>query len=218
MEDGQSACTGSSCCIIVDLYIWMKPLVPVIRGENVTTCKASPASPIVMLDVGTVRCVSDSIPTALFPHGPDWARLTRRDRLSHVAGDAPLACCLSLHLTAISWMQPDNRLRKRCEWAFPQYDTRCQGSRTLQPLRFLRPVLSTRWCRTTFAPFAVKQEWKQHWLCGFPRFTFLSRCILSSSNHQLILGIVLKGKSIYDVWCHVPRIFIAVFGFSCFHC
>lgn len=73
-QDGgrtESACTESSCCIIVDLYIWMKPLVPVIRGENVTTCKASPASPIVMLDVRTVRCVSDSIPTALFPHGPD---------------------------------------------------------------------------------------------------------------------------------------------------
>lgn len=37
--------------------------------------------------------------------------LTRRDRLSHVAGDALLACCLSLHLTAVSWMQPDNGLR-----------------------------------------------------------------------------------------------------------
>lgn len=35
--------------------------------------------------------------------------LTRKDRLSHVAGDAPLACCLSLNLTAVSWppCQPD---------------------------------------------------------------------------------------------------------------
>lgn len=44
--------------------------------------------------------------------------LTRRDRLSHVAGDAPLACCLSLHLTAVSWMQSDKGLRRRCECLF----------------------------------------------------------------------------------------------------
>ena len=100
--------------------------------------------PIIKLDLGTVQCVSDSIPMALFPHGPDWARLTHRDRLSHVAEDAPLACCLSLHLTAASWMQLDIRLWKRCECPYPQYDTGCQGSRSLQLLWFLRPVYSTR--------------------------------------------------------------------------
>lgn len=51
--------------------------------------------------------------------------LTRKDRLSHVAGDAPLACCLSLNLTAVSWppwgaasapflsMTPDARVQER---------------------------------------------------------------------------------------------------------
>lgn len=44
--------------------------------------------------------------------------LTHKDRLSHVAGDAPLACCLSLYLTAVSWMQPDKGLRRRCKCPF----------------------------------------------------------------------------------------------------
>lgn len=91
--------------------------------------------------------------------------LTRRDRLSHVGGDAPLACCLSLHLTAVSWMQPDSGLRRGCECPFPQHDTRCQSSRTLQSLRLLRPVYSTRWCRAAFVTRCARGEWAHH--CGF---------------------------------------------------
>lgn len=45
--------------------------------------------------------------------------LTRRDKLSHVAGDAPLACRLSLHLCGVLWMQPDNGLRRHCDCPFP---------------------------------------------------------------------------------------------------
>lgn len=43
--------------------------------------------------------------------------LTRKDRLSHVAGDAPLACCLSLNLTAVSWppCQPDIGPQRSCK-------------------------------------------------------------------------------------------------------
>lgn len=44
--------------------------------------------------------------------------LTHKDRLSHVAGDAPLACCLSLYLTAVSWMRPDKGLQRRCKCPF----------------------------------------------------------------------------------------------------
>lgn len=76
-------------------------------------------TPTIILGMATAHRVSDLIPTALlFPHVPDWAGLTCRDRLSHVAGDAPLACCLSLHLTTDSWMQSDIRLQKRCECPF----------------------------------------------------------------------------------------------------
>ncbi len=81
---------------------------------------ASPTSfPIIVLDLGTVHCVSVTQyqrPCSLMALTEPG--LTRRDRLSHVAGDAPLACCLSLHLTAVSWMQPDIGLRRRCECPF----------------------------------------------------------------------------------------------------
>lgn len=83
--------------------------------------------------------------------------LTRRDRLSHAAGDAPLACCLSLHLTAVLWMQSDNGLRMRCECLFLQHDTRCQSSRTLKSLQLLRPLYSTRWCRAAFVTCWAKR-------------------------------------------------------------
>lgn len=49
---------------------------------------------------------------------------------------------------------------------------------------------------------------------GFPYSLFCHAAFYQ--NH--LLGIVLKGKSIYDVWCHVPSILSAVFGFSCFQC
>lgn len=105
-----------------------------LRERDIVQQSPLPLLPVIRLDKGPVHCVSDSIPTALFPHVPDWAGLTHADRLSHVAGDAPLACCLSLHLTAASWMQPDIRLWKCCECPFPQYDTRCQSSGALQSL------------------------------------------------------------------------------------
>lgn len=44
--------------------------------------------------------------------------LTQKDRLSHAAGDAPLACRLSLYLNAVLWMQPDKGLQRRCKCPF----------------------------------------------------------------------------------------------------
>lgn len=70
--------------------------------------------------------------------------LTRRDRLSHVAGDAPLACRLSLHLTAVLWMQFDNGLQRRCECPFLSMtpDARVQEhySRCSRTGQFILPV------------------------------------------------------------------------------
>lgn len=44
--------------------------------------------------------------------------LTQKDRLSHAAGDAPLACRLSLYLNAVLWMQPDKGLQRLCKCPF----------------------------------------------------------------------------------------------------
>lgn len=46
------------------------------------------------------------------------SKLTQKDRLSHAAGDAPLACRLSLYLNAVLWIQPDKGLQRRCKCPF----------------------------------------------------------------------------------------------------
>lgn len=131
-----------------------------------TTCKLPPLlspSSCLILGLSSVSVTQYQRPCSLVVLTE--LGLTRRDRLSHVAGAAPLACCLSLHLTAVSWMQPDNRLRRRCECPFPQHDTRCQSSRTLQSLQSLRPLYSTRWCRAAFMTCCARGERAYH--CGF---------------------------------------------------
>lgn len=96
--------------------------------------------------------------------------LTRRDRLSHVAGDAPLACCLSLPLIAVSWMQPDNELRRRCECPFlsmtpdarVQEHYRCYSCSS----QFILPVSVT--C-------CAKGQWPYQWVfhpCCLCQFLF----------------------------------------------
>lgn len=116
--------------------------------------------------------------------------LTRRDRLSHVAGDALLACCLSLHLFGVSWMQPDKRLRRSRGCPFPQRDTRCRSSRTLRSLQLLRSVYSTRWCRAAFAR-CDKGEWAHR--CGL----FLFSCWFVLYNHTKQTAIIqIKGETV----------------------
>lgn len=52
--------------------------------------------------------------------------LTQKDRLSHAAGDAPLACRLSLYLSGVLWMQADKRLQRRCPFLPLTPDVRVQ--------------------------------------------------------------------------------------------
>lgn len=165
-------CANSSPCITVDLHICTHAqyYLSYSLGEHDSTHPPlSSQSSCLIWGLSSVSVTQYQRPCSLMALTEPG--LTRRDRLSHVAGDAPLACCLSLHLTAVLWMQPDNGLRRRCKCPFPQYDTRCQSSRTLKSLQLLRPVYSTRWCRATFVTCCAKGEWAHQWPCGV--FIFL---------------------------------------------
>lgn len=90
--------------------------------------------------------------------------LTRRDRLSHVAGDAPLACCLSLHLTAVSWMQPDNGQQRHYECPFfsVTLDARVQEHYSRYSCSSL--FIYTLWCQAGFVTCCATREWEHQWL------------------------------------------------------
>ena len=147
------------------------PLAPLGEHDNIHPPLSTPSSCLIwgLSSVSVTQYQRPCFLMVLTERG-----LTRRDRLSHAAGDAPLACCLSLHLTAVSWMQSDNGLRRRCECLFLQHDTRCQSSRTLKSLQLLRPVYSTRWCRAAFVTCWAKREWAHQGLVGFSALLFLS--------------------------------------------
>lgn len=111
--------------------------------------------------------------------------LTRRDRLSHVAGDAPLACCLSLHLTAVSWMRPDNGLRRRCESPFlgvtPDARVQEHYSRYSGSGRFILPV----GVRLHLRPVVLRGE-RAQWPVALWAFPIIALFVDLCFNSQIL--------------------------------
>lgn len=117
--------------------------------------------------------------------------LTRRDMLSHVAGDALLACCLSLHLFGVLWMQPDKkateelRLPLSAAWHWmPEFKNTTLV--TVAQVSLLYSLVSSCICVLWYG-------WVGTLLCAFVLFVDLCFIKMTHNNYT---GLVIQIKEV----------------------
>lgn len=157
--------------------------------QNDTTCPPQP--PLSLPELCSRICGLSSVSVTQYRRPRSLVVLTRsglmqKDRLSHAAGDAPLACRLSLYLNAVLWMQP-----------LPNHDTRCWSSRALQ---LPGPVAAwcigitlhesvTWWTMLFFSvsPCSLKKRSFPHHCCAaFVKLSCFKGVLLTSDLNEVI--------------------------------